>query len=812
MQNWRFLGQLLNRGAIQDGWKKWRGSTVLPGIIAALAIAILLHLGALQPLENIAYSQLFQLRGATTWDDRVVVVAIDNPSLSALGRFPWSRQRYTQLLKIMTQGAASTVVMDILLPEPSPDDLELAAAMTEQGRVVLPKAWDVNGVTLQATPVLQRAALTEGHIHQHQDSDGLVRTLEPQLQNTPTLAIAAAQVYSLVREPVVLPALDRPLWLNWAGSVAGVPTYSYLDVLQDKIPPESFENKIVVVGITAAGFDALQTPFNRNPATTNVYFHATAINNLLQQNFLHIPSRRWVFLGLLVGGAALSVLLSGWSDRQQWLSLLAICLGWIVISVLLLRSNHLMPVAAPLALGGLTTAALGIQQRLREESLFQQEVDRLWKTYRQDLVVQKGATPAAEQSDGLFLQSTVALRMTQLSTLAEQFGRSQSTQAAISRSLSIGLLAADLEGWVWFCNPIAAECLSVKVGDRLQYRLIPEWFTPEQWQTGADNLLQQIPFVPQEVQRDDRWFEIRLEPLIAQPTNSDDEFDRLNLDAFDAPHLDRWGDGTSDGLLLLLEDITARKQVEDNLTQQMQELQLINQLKDDFLNTVSHDMRAPLTNMKMAIRMLQISNTDEQRQRYLQVLERECSRETNLIEDLLSLQQLEAGAKPLELEEIDLSQWLPQLLEPFRQRAQSRQLTLNLQLPVHAPPFVCDRSSLERVIIELVNNACKYTPPEGEIRVEIDAVHDWMQFIVSNTGVEIPAAELNKIFDKFYRMASSDRWQQGGTGLGLALVKKIVEQLGGNIDVTSQFEKTTFTVQVPTRQRSGGAIAPSNIQ
>jgi signal transduction histidine kinase len=543
----------------------------------------------------------------------------------------------------------------------------------------------------------------------------------------------------------------------------------------------------------------------------HVYFHATAINNLLQQNFLQVPSQQWVVLGLLIGGAILSVLLSG--RNYQWLGLLGLCLGWSLISVLLLRGNYLVPVAAPLALGVITTTALSIQRQLRDEALFQQEVDRLWKTYHQDLVVRKGLTSAAATNpvEGI-LPSTIALRMTQLSTLAEQFGRSQSTQAAISRSLSIGLLAADLEGWVWFCNPIAAECLGVKVGDRLQYRLIPEWFTPEQWQAGADNLLQQIPFVPQEVQRDDRWFEIRLEPLIAQPLQSDDGFDRILDPSNDSSsQLDRWGDGTSDGLLLLLEDITARKQVEDNLTQQMQELQMINQLKDDFLNTVSHDMRAPLTNMKMAIRMLQISTTDEQRQRYLQVLERECSRETNLIEDLLSLQQLEAGAKPLELEEINLSQWIPQLLEPFRQRAQSRQLNLTLQLPVHAPPFVCDRSSLERVIIELVNNACKYTPPEGEIRVEIDAVNDWMQFIVSNTGVEIAAAELNKIFDKFYRVASSDRWQQGGTGLGLALVKKIVEQLGGNIDVTSQFEKTTFTVQVPTRQRSGGSIVPSNI-
>jgi signal transduction histidine kinase/CHASE2 domain-containing sensor protein len=775
----------------------------LPGIIAALAIASLLKLGVLQPLENIAYSQLFQLRGAIPWDNRVVVIAIDDASLKALGRFPWPRQKYTQLLKLLTHGAASTVVLDILLTEPSPDDGALAAAMIEQGRVVLPLAWDFNGAPLQATPTLQQAALAEGHIHQRQDGDGLVRTLEPQLDKVPMLGIAAAQVYSLVREPVQLPDLNQPLWLNWAGAIANIPTYSYADVLQARIPPQVFENKIVVIGITASGFDALQTPFNRNPSTTNVYLHATAINNLLQQNFLRIPPENWVIVGLLMGGAVLSSVMVGWNGQQQMFGLLVLGLGWGSICLVLLGNNFWMPLASPLLLGVTTTIALQVKQRLREEELFQQEVERLWKTYRQDLVVHKSLYSAVPtQTQGL-LQSTVALRITQLSTLAEQFGRSQSTQAAISRSLSIGLLAADLEGWIWFCNPIAAECLGVKVGDRLQYCLIPEWFTPEQWQTGLERLLQKIPFVSHELQRDDCWFEIRLEPLVAPHPCTDDRLSRFDSGIpFLSSNADRWGDGINQGLLLLLENVTARKQVEDNLVKQMQDLQALNQLKDDFLDTVSHDMRAPLTNMKMAIRMLQISTTDEQRQRYLQVLERECLRETNLIEDLLSLQQLEAGAKQLILEEIDLAHWLPQILESFRQRVQSRQLTLNLRLPAFMVPFVCDRSSLERVIVELINNACKYTPPGGEIRVEIDVVNEWMQFGVRNSGVEIPAAELTKVFDKFYRVSNSDRWQQGGTGLGLALAKKIVEQLGGNICVTSQFEQTLFTVQVPTQKVS----------
>ncbi|NJR40413.1 MAG: hypothetical protein HC781_18270, partial [Leptolyngbyaceae cyanobacterium CSU_1_4] len=302
---------------------------------------------------------------------------------------------------------------------------------------------------------------------------------------------------------------------------------------------------------------------------------------------LHVPSENWVIVSLLLSGGVLSVVMWGWNGQQQLFGLLVLCLGWGSICLVLLGRNYWVPFASPLLLGITTTVALQVKQRLREEKLFQQEVERLWNTYRQDLVVQKRSyTTVPTQIAGL-LQSGMALRITQLSALAEQFGRSQSTQAAISRSLSIGLLAADLEGWVWFCNPIAAECLGVQVGDRLQYCLIPEWFTLEQWQTGLERLLQQIPFVSHELQRDDRWFEIRLEPLLTPPALIPDPLSRsAHGDDGLSASLDRWGDGTPQGLLLLLENVTARKQVEDNLVKQMEELQIINELKDDFLNTI----------------------------------------------------------------------------------------------------------------------------------------------------------------------------------------------------------------------------------
>jgi signal transduction histidine kinase/CBS domain-containing protein len=235
------------------------------------------------------------------------------------------------------------------------------------------------------------------------------------------------------------------------------------------------------------------------------------------------------------------------------------------------------------------------------------------------------------------------------------------------------------------------------------------------------------------------------------------------------------------------------------LEQKIQELQTLHVLKDEFLSTVSHELRTPLANMKMAIHMLKIVPTSEKCQRYLQILESECVRESELINDLLDLQRLEAATQPISKEEVNLSTWLPTIIESFRDRTKSRQQTITVQLPEKLPIINSNRASLGRVLAELLNNGCKYTPNQGEIvfQVEINGgkSQDKIQFMVSNQA-EIPASELPKIFDKFYRVPNADPWKQGGTGLGLALVKKLVEQLGGNLAVTSGDGWTTFTMEL----------------
>ena len=244
---------------------------------------------------------------------------------------------------------------------------------------------------------------------------------------------------------------------------------------------------------------------------------------------------------------------------------------------------------------------------------------------------------------------------------------------------------------------------------------------------------------------------------------------------------------------------------------QVKELEKVNQLKDDFLSTVSHELRTPISNMKMAIEMLediiQTNNSfgnstpenpdNSQSLIYFEMLNEECEREINLINDLLHLQQVNAGLYPLERTDIELQHWIPYVIEPFEQRTKNQQQILQVEISKELPILYSDSFSLERIITELVNNACKYTPPGEKITVAVCEVAGMIQISVSNSGVEISESELPRVFDQFYRIPSNDRWKHGGTGLGLALVQKLITYLGGSIQVESKLGNTCFLVELP---------------
>lgn len=298
---------------------------------------------------------------------------------------------------------------------------------------------------------------------------------------------------------------------------------------------------------------------------------------------------------------------------------------------------------------------------------------------------------------------------------------------------------------------------------------------------------------------------------------------------------------------------------------QVDELKRLTQLKDDFLDTISHELRSPISSIKMVAQLLMAATVGEQgpltamvgvqREKktlqYLQILQSECERELRLIQDLLDLQHLKAGVYPLERSTLNIGHWLEHIIEPFKNMAQNQQQILEVYFSSALPTLVIDGACLKRILTELLNNACKYTPPEGTITVTAMAVQvtptpdptehfaladsprvspaqfaracplpaapanrsdtgpAYLLLSVINSGVEIPPEECGRIFDQFYRIPSNDPWKHGGTGLGLALVKRIVEHLSGCIYATSIAGQTCFTVELPIEVAIAPAASPS---
>jgi signal transduction histidine kinase/DNA-binding response OmpR family regulator len=262
--------------------------------------------------------------------------------------------------------------------------------------------------------------------------------------------------------------------------------------------------------------------------------------------------------------------------------------------------------------------------------------------------------------------------------------------------------------------------------------------------------------------------------------------------------------------------------------QQVEELERLHLLKDDFLSTVSHELRSPISNIKLATQMLEVilkstgilEDTSSKAANYFRILQDECHREIYLINDLLDLTRLDAGVEPLIITEIDLAPWIGHLTEPFLARTQSQQQHFYINIPSPIPALGTDLHYLERILTELLSNACKYTPAGESISLSAQVIFEQapynfhqgiqlyeddrsnlnpisLQICVTNTGIEISQEECDRVFDKFYRIPNNDPWKHGGTGLGLALVKKMAEHLGAKLSVSSAHQQTSFVLELP---------------
>jgi two-component system, OmpR family, phosphate regulon sensor histidine kinase PhoR len=233
------------------------------------------------------------------------------------------------------------------------------------------------------------------------------------------------------------------------------------------------------------------------------------------------------------------------------------------------------------------------------------------------------------------------------------------------------------------------------------------------------------------------------------------------------------------------------------MMQDITHLKKLDRIKSDFVTTVSHDLRSPLTAILGYVELIaRAGPVNEQQAEFIRRVQYSVQSITTLITDLLDLGRIEAGFDA-QKEPTHLSLVVRYAIEGLRQQAEARKQTLNIDVPENLPTIFANPPRLRQMMANLIDNATKYTPEAGTVSVNARSDDDMIVITISDTGIGIPQVDQPYIFDKFYR-ASNSRQEYTGTGLGLSIVKSIVENHNGRIWLESRpGQGTTFTVVLP---------------
>jgi adenylate cyclase len=414
----------LNFRRVREHWDRcwsrgsaphWTESGLITGLAAAVCSLSLLAIGAWEPVERIAYTGLFWTRDRLhpiEWDERIVVIAIDEASLATYGTYPWSREHYADLLDHLLPVQPAAIGFNILMAESTPADSRLAESIYLHGNVVLAVGNDPLGHPIQVAPSIigpTEGFARLGHVKHIPDTDGLSRQVflyETQgPQSVASFAIAIADTYRrslenlITAAPVDIPDLnpvfvnhpDRfdqtsPLWINWPGvtrpQASGRPSANQLTTLSfaEVMAPENvdclahLQNKIVLVGYTAVGTvgnseNAIRTPLERRIPTASIYLHAAVIDNLLNDRFLHRLPLGWTLVVVMLVGLGSSVVLKPLKMGGRLLVIVGLMPLWCAIAYGSFLMGLWLPVVAPIGTSLLALVASQFAEQRERQAL-----------------------------------------------------------------------------------------------------------------------------------------------------------------------------------------------------------------------------------------------------------------------------------------------------------------------------------------------------------------------------------------------------------------------------------------------------------
>jgi two-component system phosphate regulon sensor histidine kinase PhoR len=237
--------------------------------------------------------------------------------------------------------------------------------------------------------------------------------------------------------------------------------------------------------------------------------------------------------------------------------------------------------------------------------------------------------------------------------------------------------------------------------------------------------------------------------------------------------------------MLVLHDLTELRRLED--------------VRKQFVANASHELRTPLTSIKMTTETLLLGAKEkpEDRDRFLAMINTETDRLVALVNDLLDLSRIESGSAQVHLEPVSVGPLIAEIREEMQARAEERGQSLRMDAPAGLMARA-DSTALRQILLNLVDNALKYTPAGGLVEILAAPEGERVRIDVKDTGIGIPRADIHRIFERFYRVDKARSRQLGGTGLGLAIVKHLLEVQQGTIVVGSELNRgSTFTVSLP---------------
>ena len=331
---------------------------------------------------------------------------------------------------------------------------------------------------------------------------------------------------------------------------------------------------------------------------------------------------------------------------------------------------------------------------------------------------------------------------------------------AILLHMNDGILAFDEKGNIMHINPAAKKLLEIK-----KENTFDEIFK----RFNANINMETIMYL-------DNWAEQKIN--IGEKT--------INL--FLASYKDE--NDLSSGIIAVIQDITEHIKLDN--------------MRKEFVADVSHELKTPITSIIGYADTLQDGDYDkETRQRFLSVISSEGRRMADLVSDLLTLSRYDNKKMKREVTEFDLGELAKKCQEKLELEIEKKNQNVECYVTADVPPIKADKNGIERVILNVLSNAIKYTPEQGNIKIYVGFVYNDAYIKIIDSGIGIPKEDIGRIFERFYRVDKARSREMGGTGLGLSIAKEIIEQNKGSIDVKSEYGKgTEVVIRIPAMRKA----------